>query len=174
MFVSKLRIVAGLSYSDCCTTTPSKAMLISYGLGGRPLQVESYLSCAASIAATSLSLLLVEFCFPSGWTTSVGWYPTNSIVQYLGFSTTPGRLDYSPCQFFLYNGWRNCMHAWEEFVFRFRKLDIPVCTSNVSALANKLYLKNQVSESNYSLLSLNRIWCVWQGQHSLVPQMTWK
>ena len=30
--------------------------------------------------------------------------------------------------------------------FRFRKLDIPVCSSNVSALANKLYLKNQVNK----------------------------
>ena len=40
--------------------------------------------------------------------------------------------------------------------FRFRKLDIPVCGSNVSALANKLYLKNQVN--NKLFVHFFRLW----------------
>ena len=140
-------MVAGLSYSDCCTTTPSKTLLISHGLGGRPLQVESYSFLRLIIVAKSF----VKFCFPSGWTSSVAWYPPDSIAQFLGFYTTPGRLHCSPYHILhvhvLY------VLVWEEFVFRFRKLDIPVCTSNVSALANKLYLKNQVKTTEWLFTS---------------------
>merc|ERR1712037_145595 len=37
----------------------------------------------------------------------------------------------------------NCTVPWLLYHVRFRNLDIPVCGSNVSALANQLYLKNQ-------------------------------
>ena len=45
--------------------------------------------------------------------------------------------------------------ALETFLYRSRKLDIPVCTSNVSAVANQLYLRNQVIKCNcYSFASV--------------------
>ena len=51
-------------------------------------------------------------------------------------------------------------------IFRFRKLNIPVCGSNVSAFANQLYLKNQVNNKQFMdilLSSLNHIRCIVQG-----------
>ena len=90
--ISQLKMLAGLSYGECCTATPWKALLIIHGLGGRPLQV------LCLIIAKGLSLLLIK----SGWTTSVAWYPADSIAQYLGFFTTPGRLCYSPCPCAMY------------------------------------------------------------------------
>ena len=140
--ISQIRMLAGLSYGDCCTATPWKALLIGHGLGGRPLQV----LVLHYVWVYSLSNL--AFCQdgPPHWLD----------LQQIQLHST---LAYPPCQVVfaillipnlicacypywpLYLG--NCKHQKNVF-FRFRKLDIPVCSSNVSALANQLYLKNQV------------------------------